>query len=154
VIAALNIICTKPRDLTREGLKKLRITLDMEGYTEQKLNTAISQMTNQSMTADIISIIRRYALGSALVSHEERIKRAMDKIRKAHSFSKQELNWLLRIEKYLINESVVNISVFDEDDRFKSGGGFAKINKVFQNKLENIIQELNEYLYEDGGHIA
>lgn len=154
VIAALNIICTKPRDLTREGLKKLRITLDMEGYTEQKLNTAISQMTNQSMTADIISLIRRYALGSALVSHEERIKRAMDKIRKAHSFSKQELNWLLRIEKYLINESVVNISVFDEDDRFKSGGGFAKINKVFQNKLENIIQELNEYLYEDGGHIA
>ena len=153
-IAALNIICTKPRELTRDSLKKLQMTLDMEGYTEKQLNTAICQMTNQDIAADIISIIRRYAIGSPLISHEERIKQAVQRLKNAHSFSRQEQNWLLRIEKYLINESVVNVSVFDEDDRFKSDGGFAKINKVFQNKLENIIQELNQYLYEDGGHIA
>lgn len=31
-------------------------------------------MTNQEITADIISIIRQCMLGSARVSHEERIK--------------------------------------------------------------------------------
>lgn len=153
-IAALNIVCTRPKELTRESLKSLRLTLDREGFTTQQLNTAISQMTNEEITADIISLIRRYAIGSALISHEARIRRAVDRLRKAHSFSKQELNWISRMEKYLMEESVLNVSVFDEDGRFKAQGGFAKINKVFQNKLESIVLELNEYLYDDGGHAA
>ena len=58
------------------------------------------------------------------------------------------------IEKYLLGESVMNIKVFDEDSRFASYGGFNKINKVFQNNLESIVLELNEYLYDDGGNVA
>ena len=153
-IAALKIICTRPRELTRESLKNLRLTLDREGFTTQQLNTAISQLTNEEMAADIISLIRRYAIGSTLISHEARIRRAVDKLKKAHKFSKQELSWIGRMEKYLMEESVLNISVFDEDSRFKSNGGFVKINKVFANKLESIVLELNEYLYDDGGRIA
>ena len=153
-IAALNIVCTKPKELTREGLRSLRLTLDREGFTTQQLNTAISQMTNEEIAADIISLIRRYAIGSTLISHEARIRRAVDKLKKAHKFSKQELNWITRMEKYLIEESVLNVTVFDEDGRFKAQGGFAKINRVFGNKLESIILELNEYLYDDGGKIA
>ena len=153
-IAALNIVCTRPKDLTREGLKSLRLALDREGFTTQQLNTAISQMTNEEIAADIITLIRRYAIGSALISHEARIRRAVDKLKKAHQFSKQELNWIARMEKCLMEESVLNVDVFDEDGRFKAQGGFAKINKVFGNKLETIILELNEYLYDDGGQIA
>lgn len=153
-IAALNIVCTRPKEMTREGLRSLRLTLDREGFTTQQLNTAISQMTNEEITADIISLIRRYAIGSTLISHEARIRRALDKLKKAHNFSKQELNWITRMEKYLMEESVLNVTVFDEDGRFKAQGGFVKINKVFGNKLESIILELNEYLYDDGGKIA
>lgn len=153
-IAALNIVCTRPKELTRESLKSLTLTLDREGFTKQQLNTAISQMTNQEMAADIISLIRRYAIGSDLIGHEAKIHRAVEKLRKRHKFSKQELNWIAKIEKYLLEESVLNVSVFDEDGRFKSQGGFAKINKVFQNQLESIVLELNEYLYDDGGKSA
>ena len=88
------------------------------------------------------------------MNHEARIRRAVDKLKKAHNFSKQELNWIGRMEKYLMEESVLNIQVFDEDSRFKAQGGFAKMNKVFLNQLENIVLELNEYLYEDGGKTA
>lgn len=153
-IAALNIVCTRPKELTRESLKSLRLTLDREGFTARRLNTAISQMTNEEIAADMISLIRRYAIGSALISHEARIRRAISKLKKAHSFSKQELNWIARMEKYLMEESVLNISVFDEDGRFKAQGGFSKINKVFGNQLESIVLELNEYLYDDGGETA
>lgn len=153
-IAALNIVCTRPKELTRESLKNLRLTLDREGFTAQQLSTAISQMTNEEIVADIISLIRRYAIGSQLISHEARIRRAVERLRKAHSFSKQELNWIARMEKYLMEESVLNVTVFDEDGRFKGDGGFKKINKVFQNNLESIVMELNEYLYDDGGHVA
>ncbi len=153
-IAALNIVCTRPKELTRESLKSLRLTLDREGFTTQQLNTAVSQMTNEEITADIISLIRRYAIGSTLISHEAKIRRAVDKLKKAHGFSKQEINWIGRMDKYLMEESVLNVSVFDEDGRFKAQGGFAKINKVFGNKLESIVVELNEYLYDDGGETA
>ena len=153
-VAALNIVCTRPKELTREALKNLRLLLDREGFTVSQLNTAISQMTNEEITADIISLIRRYAIGSVLISHEARIHKAVNRLKSAHSFSKQELNWIARMEKYLIEESVLNVSVFDEDGRFKSKGGFDKINKVFQNNLENIVLELNEYLYDDGGRTA
>ena len=153
-IAALNIICTRPKELTREGLRSLRLTLDREGFTTQQLNMAVSQMTNEEIAADIISLIRRYAIGSTLISHEARIRQAVDKLKKAYKFSKQELNWIARMEKYLMEESVLNIAVFDEDGRFKAQGGFAKINKVFGGKIESIILELNEYLYDDGGKSA
>ncbi len=153
-VAALNIICTRPRELTRENLKSLLFTLDQQGFTPKLLNTAICQMTNVEITADIISIIRRYALGSALLPHEERIHSSVERLRKSHNFTRQELNWIGRIEKYLLEETVLNIAVFDEDSRFKAQGGFNKINKVFANKLENIITELNNYLYDDGGVAA
>ena len=153
-IAALSIVCTRPKELTRDALKALRLTLDREGFTTQQLNTAISQLTNEEIAADIISLIRRYAIGSSLISHEARIHRAVDKLKKAHNFSKQEMTWIGRMEKYLLEESVLNLQVFEEDSRFKSSGGFDKINKIFQNKLENIVMELNEYLYDDGGRVA
>lgn len=153
-IAAINIVCTRPKDLTREELKSLRLTLDREGFTTQQLNTAISQMTNEEIAADIISLIRRYAIGSVLISHEARIRKAIEKLVKAHKFSKQEMNWIKRMETYLMNESVLNVKIFDEDVRFKEQGGFKKIDKVFQNQLENIVLELNTYLYDDGGKTA
>ena len=153
-IAALNIVCTRPKELTRSSLKDLRLTLDREGFTTQQLNTAISELTNEEMAADIISLIRRYAIGSTLISHEARIRRAVDKLKKAHKFTAIEQKWIGRMEKYLMEESVLNISVFDEDTRFRSEGGFKKIDRIFQNKLENIVLELNEYLYDDGGRSA
>ena len=45
------------------------------------------------MAADIISIIRRYAIGSALISHEERIKKAVDKLRKANKNANSVVLW-------------------------------------------------------------
>lgn len=153
-IAALNIVCTRPKELTRTELKNLALALDREGYSKQQLNSAITQLTNEEMAADIISLIRRYAIGSALISHEVRIRRAVDKLRKAHNFSKLELSWISKMEKYLMDESVLNVGVFDEDVRFKSEGGFKKADKIFHNKLTAIVLELNEYLYDDGGRIA
>lgn len=153
-IAALNIICTRPKELTRETLKSLRMALAQNGFTTQQLNTAVSEITSEEITADIISLVRRYAIGSPLVNHQARIRRAVDKLKKAHNFSRVELNWLSRIESYLLNESVMNVKVFDEDERFKTNGGYKRLNQIFRNNLEGIITELNEYLYDDGGRTA
>ena len=153
-IMALKLICTKPSDLKREDLKRLCLKLDSNGFSQTHLNTALNQMTNQEITADIISIIRQCILGSARVSHEERIKKAMEKLKANHYFSVSEETFLKSIEKYLLHESVINKETFDTDTRFVKKGGFKTIDKKFGGHLAEIIVELNQYLYEDGGKIA
>lgn len=152
-IAALKLVCTRPKELTRESLKSLRLELDREGFTEKQLNSAWKELKNEEIAADIISFIRREAIGSTLISHEQRIINAVEKLKRNHSFSKMELDWLNRIETYLLHETVLDKEAF-ESGAFKNDGGFARINKIFRNNLENVLSELNEYLYDDGGKTA
>ena len=149
-IAALNVVCTRPQELTRESLKSLKLELDRNHFTEQQLNTAWRELKNEDIAADIISYIRRYALGTELISREERIKHAVDKLRKKHKFSKMQLDWLGRMEKVLIAETVIDREAFDSG-AFKAQGGYLRLDKVFAGKLDGYLQELNTYLYNDEG---
>ncbi|APF28442.1 hypothetical protein NPD7_949 [Clostridium sporogenes] len=147
-IDALNIVCTRPKELTRSTLKSLKLELDRYEFTEVNLNTAWKELSNEDITADIITFIRKLAVGSPLVSHEERIKKAVNKLKKNYDFSKIELDWLNRIEKQLLNDSILNEETFNTG-AFQTKGGYKVINKIFRNKLDEIISDINEYLYED-----
>lgn len=147
-IAALNIICTKPSELTRETLKSLRLELGRNEFTEVQLNTAWRELKNEDIAADIITFIRQQAIGSPMISHNGRIKNAVEKIRNKYYFNKMELDWLKRIETQLIKESVLNKETF-ETGAFKTKGGFAAIDKIFSYKLDVIISDINEFLYDD-----
>lgn len=153
-VAALNVVCTKPSDLTRESLKSLRLALGREGFTALQLSSAVSQMSNKDIVADIVSLIRRFGINAELLGHEERIRRAVSRLKEAHNFTKIEAKWIDRMEKYLLNENVLNVQTFNESAAFLDNGGFTRINKIFSNQLESIIAELNGYLYDDGGRAA
>lgn len=152
-IAALRTVCTKPSELTRADLKSLKLELDRHEFTEPQLNTAWNEMTNQDITADIIAFIRQQAIGSTLISHETRVKNAFAKLKLNHSFNKNQLDWLKRIEKVLLEETVLDEQIF-EIGAFKNAGGFTIIDRRFGGKLREIMTELNQYLYDDGGSIA
>ncbi len=141
-------MCTRPKELTRSTLKSLKLELDRYEFTEVNLNTAWKELSNEDITADIITFIRKLAVGSPLVSHEERIKKAVNKLKKNYDFSKIELDWLNRIEKQLLNDSILNEETFNTG-AFQTKGGYKVINKIFRNKLDEIISDINEYLYED-----
>ncbi len=149
----MKTVCTKPAELTRESLKGLKLELDRHDFTEKQLNTAWNEMTNGDIVADIIAFIRQQALGSVLISHETRVKNAFAKLRLNHSFNKMQLDWLARIEKVMLEESVLDEQIF-ELGAFKNNGGFNGIDRRFGGKLRDIISELNTYLYEDGGHVS
>ena len=70
-IIALNIVATRPKDLTRQSLKDLKLTLDRDGFSETKLQTAWKEMTNEDIAADIISFIRQRSTGDALIGKDE-----------------------------------------------------------------------------------
>lgn len=146
-IAALNIVATRPKELTRQSLKELKLILDRHNFSETMLQTAWKEMTNEDIAADIISFIRQKSIGSALISKDERIHTAIIKTKKAHpELSKVQTNWLDRIEAYLLKEVVLNRESFDAP-QFKIKGGYPAVDKAFGNKLEAIIEEINNYMY-------
>lgn len=148
-IAALKIISTRPSDLTREELQSLRLKLDREGFTEQKLSSALSKVSSEEITTDIISLVRRFAIGSALISHEERVRRAVEKLKQNHDFTKVQLGWLSRIEAYLENELIISAETFNTDVRFRQQGGLRQVDLAFGGRFAEIIVEFNEHMYEE-----
>lgn len=146
-IAALNIVATRPKELTRQSLKELKLILDRHNFSETKLQTAWKQMTNEDIAADIISFIRQRSIGDVLISKDDRIHTAITKTKKAHpELSKVQINWLDRIEAYLLKEVVLNKESF-EAPQFKIKGGYTAVDKAFGNKLDAIIDEINGYMY-------
>jgi type I restriction enzyme R subunit len=152
-IAALKTVCSRPRDLTRDSLKSLKAKLDEKGFTEVMLNSAWKDSKNEDIAADIIGFIREAALGAKLISHEERVKTAIAKLEKAHDFTAIEKRWLDRIEKVLLQENVLDEQIFDTG-AFSNYGGFKQINQLFKGRLQDYMEELKDYLYDDGALAA
>ena len=146
-IAALQIVATRPQDLTRQSLKELKLILERNNFSETMLNTAWKNMTNEDIAADIISFIRQRSIGDALISKDERIHKAVARVKKAHTeLTKVQIGWLDRIESQLLKETVLNRETF-ESAAFVNKGGFNGVNKAFGNKLDDFIAEINDAMY-------
>ncbi|MCC9073570.1 type I restriction-modification system endonuclease [Flavobacterium sp. F-65] len=145
-IIALRTICTKPADLDRKSLKELKLLLDEKGYNEITLSTAWKTAKNEDLAADIISFIRTLALDTHLISHDDRIKNAINKVKNSRPWNATQLKWLDRFEKQLLVETVLTKADLDSKP-FSDEGGFTKLNKIFENDLDNILSTLNENLY-------
>lgn len=145
-VPALLIVTQRPRELTRQQLKELRLALDQAGYTEAGLQTAWREMTNQDIAASIIGFIRRAAVGDPLVAYSERVDRAVKTILESRSWSDPQRKWLDRIGQQLRSEVIVDREALDRG-QFKTLGGFNRINKVFDGKLESVLGDLHEALW-------
>ncbi|MDF5720235.1 MAG: type I restriction-modification system endonuclease [Rhizonema sp. PD37] len=149
-IPALIVVTQRPRDLTRGQLKELRLQLDAAGYTERNLQVAWQEMTNSDIAASIVGFIRQAALGDALVSYEQRVERAIARILSNGNWTMPQRKWLERIGKQLKLETIVDQEAFDQGE-FKTQGGFVRLNKIFDGRLEEILIEINDALWLDVG---
>ncbi|MBL7177637.1 MAG: type I restriction-modification system endonuclease, partial [Desulfobacteraceae bacterium] len=147
-IPALAIVCQRPRELTRKALKELKIAFDGAGFTEKNLQVAWKDWKNEEITADIISFIRRRALGDPLVSHEDRIRTAMARIYAMKDWTAVQRQWLQRIEKQLIAQTILDREDF-ERGAFKAHGGFNRLNKIFQGNFQQVLDDISVNLYPD-----
>lgn len=151
-LPALRLICQRPSDLTRESLKELKRELAKAGYRETSLRTAWNETTNEEIAADIIGFIRQRMLKEPLVSHEERVRRAVDKLRHSQQWTVPQKRWLDRIEKVLKQESVLGPDakqVFNQEP-FKDQGGYRRIDKIFHGQAQTILDRLNQHLFASG----
>lgn len=148
-IPALHVVCTRPKDLTRQDLRELITILELKGFKQSHLQTAWKQTKNEEIAADIISFIRQAALGEVLVSHEARIKQAMQKVYSLHDWTPRQKNWLSRIEKQLLQVPVlapIPKDAFTEEP-FRSSGGYNMLKREFGDLIDNIVYTINDNLY-------
>lgn len=147
-LPALLVVTQRPRDLTRQQLKELRLELDRAGYSEAALRTAWRETTNEEIAASVIGFIRNQALGSPLVPYEERVGRALKKILASRAWTMPQRRWLERIGKQLKVETVVDREALDHG-QFKAEGGYARLDKVFDGQLEQVLGDFNDALWSD-----
>ena len=145
-IAALNIVVQRPKDLTREQLRQLRLRLDAEGYTDAKMRRAWSDAKNQDIAASIIGFIRQAALGDPLVPYADRVKRAIDTILMRGGWTDVQKRWLMRIGEQIEKEIVVDRQSLDQGT-FLANGGFKQLNRRFDGRLEAILAEISEEVW-------
>lgn len=148
-IQALEIVCTRPQDLTKQSLKQLKAILDNNGFNEEYLKTAWKDLKHEDIVADIIAFIRQQTLGSPLESNEERVKRAVSRIKKEYYLTKHQENWINRIEKVMLKEVVIDKETLNTGAFKAQSGGFDRLNeKLFNGNLEEIITKLKTYMFE------
>ena len=146
-LPALLVVTQRPRDLTRAELKSLRLALDTAGFGEVALRSAWRDKTNEDIAASIVGFIRRAAIGDPLVPYGDRVDRAMKQIKASQSWTPPQRQWLERIGKQLKKEYIVDRDAF-EQGAFKEQGGFKRINKIFDGKLEAILSDIKESLWQ------
>ncbi|MEM6497052.1 MAG: type I restriction-modification system endonuclease, partial [Pseudomonadota bacterium] len=146
-IAALTVVVQRPRDLTREQLRELRLELDRQQFSETNLRQAWKQAKNEDIAASIIGFIRQAALKEPLVPYEQRVEQALASILKSRSWTDPQRQWLQRIGEQLKKELVVDRKALD-DTPFKEHGGFNRLNKQFNGELEGILSQISEELWQ------
>lgn len=143
--AALSAVVNKPRDLTREQLKDIKLLLDNAGYTEAKLQTAWRNQTNQDIAASIIGHIRKAALGEALKPFEQRVNDAMQQLYARHPWTPAQKKWLDRLAKQLVFEVILDQEFVNK--RFGDQGGAKQLDKVLNGQLDQVLEELAEGIW-------
>ena len=150
-LPALMVVTQKPRDLTRASLRELRVALDQAGYSEAYLRTAWRETSNADIAASIIGFVRRAALGDALVPYGERVDRALAKILAGRAWTTPQRKWLERIGKQLKVEIVVDRASLDEGAFKEQAGGFERLDKQFDGRLDELLGDLREAIWAQAG---
>ncbi|MEN3113315.1 type I restriction-modification system endonuclease [Uliginosibacterium paludis] len=142
---ALGVVVNRPKELTREQLKEVRLLLDTHGYPEARLQTAWRNKTNHEIAASIVGYIRQAALGEALVPFEQRIAQAMDKIYALTSWTPMQRKWLDRVAKQLGHEIVIDTDFVNR--AFRDDGGAKQLDVRLGGKLHSVLDTFAEALW-------
>jgi type I restriction enzyme R subunit len=143
--AALKAVVNRPRDLTREQLREIRLLLDQHGYPEARLQTAWRNRSNRDIAASIIGFIRQAALGEALRPFSQRVDDAMQRIHTLAPWTPMQRKWLDRLAKQLTHEVVIDPEFVNR--AFAPDGGARRLDGILGGRLGVVLDELADGLW-------
>jgi type I restriction enzyme R subunit len=147
-IAALQVVMTRPRDLTREDLKQLKLMLSEHHFSETHLHEAWKEAKNEDIAATIIGYIRSLALGSPLIDFEERVNSALKKIKASQKWTPNQERWLNRLAEQMKKNIIIDDEALNSTP-FKEKGGREIIDKQLNHQLDKILDDFATYMWEE-----
>jgi type I restriction enzyme R subunit len=144
-IEAIEILLERPADWNTDALSELRRRLraTREHFSEENLQKVHKLRYNKEL-ADIISIIKHAANEEEpLLDAEERVNRAFERVTSKKIFTGDQMEWLERIRRHLVENLTIEKEDFDTFPIFEWEGGLRAAERVFGDTLESVIQEFN-----------
>ncbi len=144
-IEAIEILLNRPKEFHTKDLEALREKLSHEPeYLQDKFSEKNLRLAYNQKLADIISIVKHAAEGEELITAESRINRAFERIKAKHTFTSEQLKWLDLIQRYMLENILMEKDDFDLMTFTREGGNYLRINQIFNGELDKLIQEINE----------
>jgi type I restriction enzyme, R subunit len=143
-IEAVTILLNKPRDWNTKVLNELKKKLKENDFDEVNLEKA-HKIVYHKDAVDIISMIKHAARETEpLLSPEERVANAIQKVIAGKHLNEEQQKWMGYIREHLKQNMTL-----DEDDLkvlpvFANRGGLNKFRKVFAEEYKNIIHKINQ----------
>ncbi|OED43450.1 type I restriction-modification system endonuclease [Chromatiales bacterium (ex Bugula neritina AB1)] len=145
-VAAINLCATRPHQLTRQSLQELQNQLVSQGYNEIQLRTAWREANNVDIAATIIGYIRNAILDMPVEPYEDRVNYAMRRILASQNWTQPQRQWLDRIGKQFVQNTLVDRAALDEGV-FRANGGFKRLDKVFDGNLAHVLEQISEQIW-------
>ena len=80
--------------------------------------------------------------------YSKRVDRAVRKILASRAWTPPQRRWLERIGKQLKVEVIVDRESFDQGAFRIDGGGFERLNKIFDSQLEEVLAEVGSQIWQ------
>ena len=145
-IAAIGILLDRPRDWSTAALGELkrRLAATPERFTEDHLREAHEAHYHKALV-DIISMVKHAAREEQpLLTAAERVDRAFASITAGRTFTPDQQRWLDRIRLHLVQNLTIGRDDFEIIPVFADAGGWNRANRVFDGRLIELVQHLNE----------
>jgi type I restriction enzyme R subunit len=145
-ITAISILLDRPQDWSTDALGELKEKLEssQQRFTLENLQRAHNVKYNKALV-DIISMIKHASNEEeSLLTSEERINLAFDRVVGVKYFSPTQHLWLERIKSHLIANLSIDKEDFDYIPVFADYGGWNRANGIFDGELPNLIIEFNQ----------
>lgn len=145
-VEAIRILLDRPRDWSGAALKDLRQKLVQapHRFTLENLQRAHEVRYHRALV-DIISMVKHAAdEEQPLLTAAERAERAFAKVTRGREFTPEEVQWLERIKAHMTQNLSLEPEDFDLVPVFSREGGLGAVRRVFGDRLEPLIRDLNE----------
>jgi type I restriction enzyme R subunit len=145
-VQAIRILLNRPKDWGTAALTELKSKLAAapQRFTTETLEKAHRARYDKELV-DIISMVKHAAREEELLlTAEERVSRAFDRLTAQQKFTAEQEKWLERIRDHLI----ANLSIDEEDFEtvpvLQNAGGWGNANRAFKGKLLTLLKAFNE----------
>jgi type I restriction enzyme R subunit len=145
-IEAIKILMSRPKGWGTDALDELKKKLSTtpERFTIENLQM-VHDIHYHKALVDVISMVKHAAKEKEpLLTAEERVQRAIDRLTAGRKFTPEAQAWLVRIREHMIVNLSISKDAFEWSPVLDRAGGWQVADKDFAGGLMPLVESLNE----------